>query len=190
MADVFYIFSLLALYLCWHINPELMFLATSCYALCYLALVLKFDIKRPMTIGLFISFSYLTFYKDIYNYNSFFLAFFQYPLLPLIAWPVGLTILSYYVVMLLETMEIEKIQVKIAIAYSVYITMMILVEYTTYHYVNIRLLSNYPSLPLIDCLHTPADLKVVYFINGLIFFSAFFYLADEKQASPEFGDPL
>jgi hypothetical protein len=190
MADVFYILSLLVLYLFWHINPELMFLATSFYALCYLALVLEFDIKKPIAIGLIISFSYLTFYKDIYNYNSFSLAFFQYPMFPLIAWPVGLTILSYYVIMLLETMEIEKTWVKITIAYSVYITMMVFVEYTAYHYVNIRLLSNYPSLPLIDCLHTPADLKVVYFVNGLIFFSTFLYMADEKRASTGLGDPF
>ena len=181
IADTFYLLSLMLLYYFWNRDPEIMFFVTCVYALCFLAFVLKFRIVKQLLLGLLIAVIYLTFYKEFYNYNTFSLRLFGYPLFPLFAWPFALTLLSYYISMLMEVMSIEKVWIKISVAYAVYVVMLIFLEYTGYHYLNIRLTSHYTSLPLIDCLHTPASLKLVYFINGLIFFTAFFHLADDRR---------
>ncbi len=180
-ADAFYLASLMVLFVFWHRNPEVMFLITCVYALCFLRFVLKFSIARPMLIGLVIAVSYLTFYKDFYHYDAFTLHVLNYPLFPLAAWPLALTLLSYYINMLTTLLKQEKAWAKVATAYGVYVIMLIFLEYTAYHYLNIRLASNYASLPLIDCLHTPLSMKVVYFINGLAFFMLYFFIEDQPR---------
>jgi hypothetical protein len=180
-ADAFYLASLMILFAFWQINPEIMFLITCAYALCFLRFVLKFNIAKPLLIGLFIAASYLTFYRDFYHYQAFTFRILDYPLFPLAAWPLALTLLSYYIHILPTLLKQKKVWMKIATAYGVYVIMLIILEYTAYHYLNIRLTSNYASLPLIDCLHTPLSMKVVYFANGLAFFTMYFFLEDQPR---------
>ncbi|HQK99697.1 MAG TPA: hypothetical protein PK090_02930 [Smithellaceae bacterium] len=177
-ADVFYLASLMLLYAFWLKNPEVMFFITCIYAVCFLKFVLKHHVARPLLIGLAIAFAYLTVFKEFYHYQAFTLHIFGYPLFPLLAWPLALTLMSYYARMLACVLKLERLWPKVFVAYGVYAIMLIVLEYTAYHYLNIRLASSYSSLPLIDCLHTPASLKVVYFINGFFFFTVYFYLND------------
>jgi hypothetical protein len=182
-AEVFFLGSIFGLYLFWFLNPEIMFLATCIYALLFLSFGLKYSVGKPFLIGLIISLSYLTFYKDVYTYTRFLWRFFDYPLLPLLAWPIALTLLGYYMTMFFDATPMDKVWVKVAISYLVYIAMLVFLEYTAYHYHQIRLVSNYASLPLIDCMHTPLCMKVVYFVNGFIFFTVYFYLEDPHLRS-------
>ena len=149
-ADAFYLASLMVLFACWQRNPEVMFLITCVYALCFLRFVLKFSIAKPLLIGFFIATSYLSFYKDFYHYQAFTFRILDYPLFPLAAWPLALTLLSYYINVLLALLRQEKTWAKVATAYSVYVVMLIVLEYAAYHYLHIRLSSNYSSLPLIE----------------------------------------
>ena len=149
---------------------------TCVYAICFLKFVLKFHVSRPLLIGFLIAVLYLTFYREYYHYNTFTLRIFDYPLFPLLAWPLALTLLTYYMHMLVDVLKLESVWAKVAAAYLAYLMMLIFLEYTAYHYLNIRLVSNYSSLPFIDCLHTPMFMKFVYFINGLVFFILYFHL--------------
>lgn len=183
-ADVFYLVSLMLLYTLWQRNPEVMFFITLAYAVCFLKFILKYDVFKPFGIGFVIAVVYLTFYKGFYNYQAFTLQLFGYPLFPLLAWPLALTLLSYYAKMLADVLKLESLWSKILVAYAVYAVMLIVLEYTAYHYLKIRLTSNYSALPMIDCLHTPASLKAVYFINGFLFLVSFFFGADRSRNAP------
>ncbi len=180
-ADVIYLISLMVLFSLWQTHPEVMFLLTCVYALFFLVFVLKFSVRRQVVIGLVLAFAYLTFYKDFYQYNTFSLWIFGYPLLPLVGWPVGLSLLSYYINMLLSILKVKKMWIKMTLSYGTYLVMLIILEYSAYHYLNIRLASQYASLPLIDCLHVPASMKAAYFLNGLIFFLLYFHFTHMRQ---------
>jgi hypothetical protein len=178
---IFFNLSLIGLFLLWPIDPQAMFYCTVFYAIGYLAFVLKFKIRYQLIAGILISTLYLTFFKEVYHYNTMRITVFRYPLFPLIAWPVGLTMISYYVTLIIYRMKIRSTRIKIGVAYIVFIVLLVSIEYIGYHYGNIRLVSHYPAIPLIDCMHMPTNLKIVYFSNGLIFFVVFFLFFDENR---------
>jgi len=180
-AETFFLASLCALYFFWSVDPEIMLLTTGIYAVLFMSVVLKFDTGGPFLTGLFISIFYLSFYGDYYHYNTHTSHIFSYPLFPLLAWPLALTLLAYYMNMLFEVFTLKKTEIKIIIAYGIYVMMLLFFEYSAYHYHRMQLTSHYDSLPFIDCMHTPPSMQITYFINGLIFFMMYFPMENMRR---------
>ena len=180
-AEIFFLATVFGLYAFWFLNPEMLFLITCAYALFFLSFILKTPIARPFLIGLVLSFLYLTFYRNIYTYQTMGWSVLGYPLYPLLAWPLALTLLGRYLDMFFDGFAFSAVKAKVAFAYAFYCLLLIFMEYTAYHYHQIRLTSQYESIPLIDCMHAPLSLKLVYFVNGLFFFTAYYCLQNNER---------
>ena len=173
--NMFLILSSSILFLFWNINQEIMFFLTASYILFFLSFIIKFDIKKPFLFGFLIAVTYLSFFKQYYHYNTMNLTIFTFPVFPLIAWPLGLTLVYYCVTFFNSLFKIKSIFAKILVGYIIYVPSLIFIEYLGYHYSNIQLRSAYAGLSVIDCMHIPWSLKIVYFLNGLLFMILMFF---------------
>ncbi len=177
--------SLAVLIYLWQLHPEIMFFVTAAYALLALRWFFRFEIERPVIVGLLIAVSYLTFFKDLYVYNTLKLEILSYPLFPLVAWPFGLTMLYHLVEYGADALGVRSTLAKILTGYLLYVPFLVSLEYYGYHYSNMQLESQYPGLPFIDCMHIPTTLKIVYFANGLVFLIILFSIRTvQKRPGP------
>ena len=105
--------------------------------------------------------------RKMYNYNKTIPRIFGLSVFPLVAWTVGLFVLSiiYYSLMTLFT----KITA-IMIILPLYWALLIAAEYVGYHVFSLHNVeaAKYPPLPLFNCLHAPTWMKIVYFSMGPI----------------------
>lgn len=181
---VFLAFTSILLFLFWNINPQVMLILTTLYTMVYLYLFVGYPVVRPFFIGLFLALSYLPFFNHIYDYNIMSIQLFSYPFFPLLAWPLGLTISSYIAFVAIDNFQVRTYVGKLTLSYILFLPLLILVEYGGYHLGNIRLQSNHPPLPFIDCMHIPSTLKAVYFLNGFVFFAILYAFPVNGLARP------
>jgi hypothetical protein len=109
----------------------------------------------------------MTFGNKMYKYNKNFPKIFGLSTFPLIAWTLGLFIISILFSIILKYFSLTN---AIIITIILYWILLLTAEYIGYNLFSVHNIaaSKYPGLPFINCLHAPLWMKIVYFSLGPI----------------------
>jgi hypothetical protein len=128
-------------------------------------------------LALLVAGVWLLFSKDLYSYNRHFMVIKGVNLFPLIIWLLGL-FLFYFLYIFLEDKFWDRFNPsrtfwrRFFLYTLLYWVFLLTVESFGYHVLNIHNLgtSQYPGLPICDCIHAPVWMQVSYFMMGPIYF--------------------
>jgi hypothetical protein len=123
-------------------------------------LVYKEKIGQELIIALLFA-SVITSYY-IYEYTSLNIMFGKINLFPLISWTFGLVLLR-------EIYEIMKGKNKFLKTSLFYLILLLIIEYLGYHFLNIRLQTNLPSLFGLGMIHAELGMKFFYIFAGPVY---------------------
>jgi hypothetical protein len=169
MAAWLFAASLIAAFLSWGVAPAPLFVATVIGTFVVMRRVFGFPVLLPAFTGLFVAVSYLAVWGDTYKYTHPLLSWNDLPLFPLLAWPYGLTLVLFWSGRLAKLLGVTSRAGRIAVGYLVFAPSLVAVEWVGYQYCDIRLVTHYPGLLGLECMHIPPALTAVYFANGLIY---------------------
>ena len=115
-----------------------------------------------LILAFLISLIWMIFGRHTYQYNKRFPEIFGMNIFPLIAWTIGLFILSmmYY---FMESFFSKTMTIILLI--PIYWILLIFSECFGYNFFNIHneKMAGYKTLPIIGCMHSPTWMKIVYF---------------------------
>jgi hypothetical protein len=129
------------------------------------------EYQKNLIIALVISIIWVFISRDQYNYNREFITVFGLNIYPIICWTIGLFFL-YIVSININNKFIKKgIKTRFAIMVFIYWFLLIFLETIFYHKFNIHNLqtTQYPGLPLFNCLHAPLFMQITYFLIGILY---------------------
>ncbi len=132
--------------------------------------------------ALIVAFVWVSASGDVYHgYNTFKLHVFGKSIFPMLAWPAGLVMGYYYIVPHIKIKSWPKRWLVLSLVYSFGL---IVLETIGYNVLNIKLDTGngYPGWPVLNILHCPWWMQVVYFANGIIFMGAVSWM-DRHQFS-------
>ncbi|GIQ87048.1 hypothetical protein KIPB_009010 [Kipferlia bialata] len=156
----------LGTYFMWHVRP------------------LHRGMCRALILSLFITLVWTYLARDLYHYaNDYPTWFGVFDSFPVILWFAGLTLnnmlLGY---LILPRVVPDKVSgtkghvVRTLVHFLMYSTLLISGETFAYHVLGISNNMDYPGLPICDCLHAPAFMKVVYFLLGPLSQALWYYI--------------
>jgi len=102
-----------------------------------------------------------------YGYNNF-ITVGNVTLFPLFAWAAGLYSLKHF----MDYINIRDAWKKIIIASIIFWIVLLTTETLAYHVFNFRDIatSNYPGLPICECIHGPIYMQTVYLLMGPVYY--------------------
>ncbi len=105
------------------------------------------------------------------GYNTFQLHLFGKSVFPMLAWPAGLVMGYYYLV---PRIKIKSWPKRWLVLSLIYCFGLIIVETIGYNVLNIKLDTGngYPGWPVLNILHCPWWMQIVYFANGIVYMGA------------------
>ena len=119
---------------------------------------------------------------EFYFYRTNLLHLYGFSIFPLFAWASGL-FGSFILFTHINHFFRKKAFVWKLLAYSAYyITILIILETIGYYLFGIQLVTNYPGLPLCNCLHGPLWFQIVYLTMGPVYFSVCMFFDSKKPA--------
>lgn len=125
-----------------------------------------------LSLAFLISFVWVLFSKDYYSYNHNFWVIWQIDLFPLIMWGIGLFIIYKVYLFLCGKFKLSSKWEKIIFFLLFYWFVLVMAETIGYHFFNVHNMptANYSGLPICQCMHAPAWMKVSYFLLGPIYY--------------------
>lgn len=173
-----------------YINPVIIDII---YCLSILLLTLYLRSQAPLMIGFVITFFYLkltgrdflvihlliafivafiwvSFAKDNYHYGKDFIEICGICPYPVFVWGMGLFSISLLLSNFKTSIKTSLI-IRLVLYTSLCTVCLIITEYSAYHFFNFRnqATSNYSAIPLINCIHGPGWMQVMYFLLGPIY---------------------
>jgi hypothetical protein len=127
----------------------------------------KEKIGQELIIAFLFSLFVTSYY--LYEYSSFNIFIGKINLFPLIGWTFGLVILR-------EIYEFINVKHKLLASSLIYITGLFLLEYVGFHILNVKLVSDFPSLFGLGIIHAPIGMKFFYILAGPIYLLVTDYL--------------
>ena len=128
-------------------------------------------------LSLAMSFLWMGIAKNFYKYNHNFMSILGISLFPLLGWTIGLFIV-YAMFRFIYSGKERGYLVQLLLFSIFYWLLLIAAETIGYHFFDIKNLAaaSYSGIPICDCLHTPAWMKVAYFSMGPLFFFMCFFI--------------
>jgi len=113
---------------------------------------------------------------QFYDYKNPLLSVLGFKLFPLFAWATGLFCSFLVYEHLARFLKLKKFIAKILVFTLFYISALIISETIGYHYFGIQLVTDYPGLPLCNCIHAPLWFQISYLLMGPVYFAACYLL--------------
>ncbi len=114
--------------------------------------------------------------RDFYQYKNALVTVVGLPIFPLFAWACGLFASFLLCEHAVRLLKVKMFIAKLGIFYLIYIIPLVLIESVGYHYFGIQLTTNYPGLPLCNCIHAPLWFQMVYLLMGPVYFTVCYWL--------------
>jgi hypothetical protein len=136
----------------------------------YLAFTKRAKLILNYLIAFLVTTIFIFLIRDNYSYNRDFYTVFGMNLFPLFAWTLG--IFALYVIYHYIRKEKDSLSKRLGIFIVIYWPSLIILETAAYHLLDIHNLaaSQYPGLPICNCIHAPLIVQILYFTIGLIYF--------------------
>jgi len=104
-----------------------------------------------------------------YEYTTLNLMIWKINLFPLVCWTCGLMLTKK----VYEELKIPYRFIKISL---IYVLLLIVFEYISYHFFGVKLNSNFPSLWGLGSMHAPLNMKIIYLLLGPVYILIMDYL--------------
>lgn len=110
-------------------------------------------------------------------------------ILPLVAWPSILVLSAYHLLPVFGQGSWRKNWLKLSLLYA---AGLILLEYISYHFLNIRLSrgKEIPGWPWLDIMHIPLWMQIGYLCNGVAFYGIILRIHQLKIQAVSHGRPV
>jgi len=168
-----YVFFLLIFILMGILRPDLIMISAYGLLFIYLFITRRKFAFYHLGVASFISLIWVLFANSEYGYNQKMLTLFGLNTYPLFAWATGLFVSYLIYAHWQEILQYKTFWKKLLLYAIFYWPILIFVETTAYHFLNVLNVaaSSYPGLPFCDCIHAPRWMQTVYFILGPLYFS-------------------
>jgi len=151
------------------IKKDMIMISAFFVLIIYLILTKRSKSLKYLVVSTIIATIWVIIAGKIYGYGSNnFITIGNVTLFPIFAWATGLYALKHF----MDYMVIRDNWKKIVISSIIFWVLLLTVEILAYHTFNVRnaATSNYPGLPICDCIHGPVYMQITYLLMGPIYY--------------------
>jgi hypothetical protein len=156
----------------WFFRPDYVVMVTCILLVPYLYLTKREDLLKHYGLALLISGLWIINARKYYSYNYEFLNIAGITFYPFFSWSAGL--LATYLIFEYYRDKIKNKDFRHQFTLYVLVSWILLLfgETVAYHVFDVKNIASvaYSGLPICDCIHAPAWMKIFYFLIGPLFF--------------------
>ena len=160
------------------IRPDIALALGGILTIIFFVMTKRTDSLKYLLLSFIMAVIWVTIAGDLYYYDRGIITIGNVNTFAILEWTMGLFGLQHFIRMLITQLKIKKFFTKILTFTIIYWIILIIVEVLAYHVFGFRDMatSQYPGLPICNCIHAPVFMQTVYLFMGPVYYALTFLI--------------